>query len=575
MSYEATVLADSPVSYWRLGDAGNPLLDEQGLHPGTAAATLGFGAPSLVPQTTDDSVLTSPVDPFPGELVFAGSGRGPGTLFPDEFTVELWWKQDVNGLDSGVLVQVARTDGLFTDVGGYELSTNNDNDGLSGFVYLGDTTGGSRLQVYTTAPTGTDPVHVVMTKDSSFVRVYQNGVLAGEQPTGGLTTAYGVSPLQLEMGQALQSTGFDEFAVYDRALSAVEVAEHFQAGTEAPTNYYDVDSGSIFGSLVPSTTTAGDPVETSSGNFTDTWADLGFPGQVFAMDWSRTYNSLDARTGVLGTGWSTVLDVTAEPAGADVVVRAPDGRTVTFADDGGVGWSRPAEFYGDLNTDPDGSYRIGFLDGTAWLFDTAGRLEGFESWDGQTVTIGRDGTGVASAMTSSTGHSLAFAYDAVSGRLVLVAASDGRAVAYGYDTNDALVSVTDPAGAVTTFGVDGAGLLASITDPESRPVVTNVYDATGRVTSQTTPSGNTVTFVYDDVVGTTTVTDGASGDVTVYAHSPQRRLISVTDAEGETVTRSYDGEGNLVAAVDRLASDIVQTFDGNGNLTSRTDREGN
>ncbi|MCP3880951.1 MAG: hypothetical protein GY701_21525, partial [Sulfitobacter sp.] len=564
--YESAVLSDNPGAYWQFD--GLPAVDLTTSVDTDTGAGVSAGAPSFTPTDTAysfsgafDSVVTTPYVAYDDYPLYYDTAT----------TVELWLRTTSTAL--GTLVETK----------GYELTIDGGDLTFTVQSWVG---GLPTVRTVSSATSVADGSwhHVVATYDqgdlSLFVDTNQSTNLCFCAPETIVNSDVGyASDPSLSIGAQLYgSQGFigdiDEVAIYGTALTSTQIGSHFDAATD-PTGYYAAEVPIVFGSSRPSSTTAGDPVETSSGNFTDTWVDLGFPGQVFAMDWSRTYNSLDAQPGVLGVGWSTLLDVTATVAGTDVDVTAPDGRVVTFADNGAGGWDRADEFYADLVVDGDGSIRVAFTDGTAWLFDTAGRLDGFESWDGQTVAITRDGTGVASTMASSTGHSLTFTYDPGSGLLTQVASSDGRTVAYSYDAGGHLVSVADPAGAATTFAVDGAGLLASITDPAGRPVITNTYDATGRVTAQTTPSGNIVTFAYDDVLGTTTVTDGASGDVTVYAHSPERRLISVTDAEGETVTRSYDGEGNLVAAVDRLASDIVQTFDGNGNLTSRTDREGN
>ena len=54
---------------------------------------------------------------------------------------------------------------------------------------------------------------------------------------------------------------------------------------------------------------AGDPVSLATGNLTGSWGDLVGPPGSWGLNWVRSYNSRDTSVGVMGTGWSTVLDV--------------------------------------------------------------------------------------------------------------------------------------------------------------------------------------------------------------------------------------------------------------------------
>ncbi|MCP3877517.1 MAG: hypothetical protein GY701_03870, partial [Sulfitobacter sp.] len=473
-AYESVVLSDNPGAYWQFD--GLPAIDLTTNVGTDTGAGVSAGAPSFSPTDTAytfsgafDSVVTTPYVAYDDYPLYYDTAT----------TVEMWLRTTSTAL--GTLVETQ----------GYELTI--DGGDLT-FAVQSSAGGFPTLRTVTSATSVADGSwhHVVAVYDQGDLSLYvdtnqtTNLCFCGSEIIVNTDVGYTSDPSLSIGAQRYGSQGFvgdiDEVAIYGSAFGATQVGSHFDAATD-PTGYYAAEIPLVFGSSRPSSSRAGDPVETSSGNFTDTWSDLSFPAQVLGMNWSRSYNSLDATAGVLGQGWSTLLDVTAEASGGDVDVTGPDGRVVTFTDDGLGGWVRPEEFYADLLVDGDGSYRVAFTDGTAWLFDTAGRLDGLESWDGQTVTVARDGTGTASAMTSSTGHSLAFTYDTGNSQLAQVATSDGRTITYGYDVGAHLVSVTDPTGAVTTFGVDAAGRVTSVTDPESRPVITNVYDPEGRVAS--------------------------------------------------------------------------------------------
>ena len=323
---------------------------------------------------------------------------------------------------------------------------------------------------------------------------------------------------------------------------------------------YDVPPGERLGSM-PSSGEAEDPVSTAYGNFHDSFTDLPATAAVFGLDAVRTYNSQDADVGVLGTGWRApfAATATAETGGVRLVVQ--DGRQIVFADDGSGGFEQPLEFSGVLSEESDGSYRVTMPDGEVWDFDTSGRLEAMSAWDGQSVTVVRNGSGDVTTVTSSLGPSLTFSY--TSGLLTGIDASDGRGVDYGF-TGSELTSFTDAAGDTTTYDVDSEGRITSITDPEGVVVVANVYSSRDRVESQTTPQGTT-TFAYDFLARTTTVTLQELSEVLVYHHDELGRLIKITDPDGNFTTRGYGTGGWMASGVTRLGGETVLSFDGAGN----------
>lgn len=325
-----------------------------------------------------------------------------------------------------------------------------------------------------------------------------------------------------------------------------------------------------------STGLAEDPVNTATGNLTETSADLVF-SELFGMDWGRTYNSMDTRGGVLGLGWSTPLDVSISASSQvdNRHVRLPDGREVRFERDGTSGWAPPEDFDGELRTDTDSSLSVAMRDGSVWDFDTQGRLMQLRNWDGQTVTLARTGTAVTS-MTSSTGTSLAFTYDA--GRLTTVSASDGRTVTYSYETAGVVTlrTVTGPDGIVSgTYTTDATGRVVSIADASGAHVLSGVvYDSAGRLLSQTVPVDGISTFAYDLITGTTTVTHVSTGDVVVYDHDSDGRLVQVRDRYGATAARQWDGRGRPVSSTARGGAGVDLSYDGDGRLTSMTGPDG-
>lgn len=83
--YTTAVLNDGPLAYWRLGDAGNPVVDLAGGHNGTADAGVLFGQTSLLPSDPGNASVTTSGTPrivVPGFDKFPAGSTG--------YTVEYW-----------------------------------------------------------------------------------------------------------------------------------------------------------------------------------------------------------------------------------------------------------------------------------------------------------------------------------------------------------------------------------------------------------------------------------------------------------------------------------------------------
>jgi hypothetical protein len=152
---------------------------------------------------------------------------------------------------------------------------------------------------------------------------------------------------------------------------------------------------------VPGYGFAGVGVSTATGNFTTSQADLSFPGGLLGLlDWARTYNSLGATTGILGSGFSHTLSaalILPEPSAAQespqpIQFASPDGRVLTFTPNPAGGYTRPPDFSANLQSNDDGTFALTFNSGEMWTFDPGGRLTQ-RSLEGQNVTIGYDPTG--------------------------------------------------------------------------------------------------------------------------------------------------------------------------------------
>ena len=207
-SYRAVVLGDSPRGYWRLGEAaGTVAADTAGSNPGTYLGGFTLGRPGIL---SDNSAVQ-----LNGSTGYVSVPDSPSLHTGDHFSLELWLKR----IKLSTSVQV---EGLFLK--GYQL-------------YL---TPPGRLvlrkplvrQIASSNVAITDTTqfhHVVATKSGAAVKLYVDGVDA-TSAVSNLTIVDTSGRLAIGAGANTFRGILDEAAVYNYALSAAQVANHFNAG---------------------------------------------------------------------------------------------------------------------------------------------------------------------------------------------------------------------------------------------------------------------------------------------------------------------------------------------------------
>ncbi len=345
---------------------------------------------------------------------------------------------------------------------------------------------------------------------------------------------------------------------------------------------------------VPSVVTVSDPVQVSSGNFTDAAVDLSFGQSVFGMDLVRSYNSAavlpgassDPQRSVLGDGWRLGHHMTAHTeADGRVAITLGSGRIVRFQPDGSGGFVRPSAFYGDLITD-GGRFRIEFFNGERWDF-TDNRVTAMTSPDRGAVHLDYDAAGRLTVIRSTTGAEYRLRYNTqglVSDVDAVVDGEVDRSISYEYDAAGHLAAVVDAIGNRTTYGSDADGRVTSVTDATGVVRVEMTYDSEGRVATQLMPTGERNEFSYgDDGVTTLTATAAVDSDGTtrsdVYRYESDERgyTVGLTDPLGAEVDLELDGDGQPTGAADRRANEdddpagaqLDYQYDEFGNITAQ------
>ena len=215
--YLDAVLGSSPSAYWRLGEASGTVADDR---IGSADGTY-INAPTLgVPGATGDGNTAVRLTAADSEYVNVPAL----TTLPSPLTIESW----VNS--NGLPVSDAGIAGWFQS------------DTFKSALYWAGTT-----EVrFSSTSTGDAPLiasglsqltsgwhHLVGTYDGANARLYLDGaIIAGPTPK---TLVGGASSTSFKVGQygapwrTYSNASFDEVAVYNRALSAAEVAAHYAA----------------------------------------------------------------------------------------------------------------------------------------------------------------------------------------------------------------------------------------------------------------------------------------------------------------------------------------------------------
>jgi uncharacterized repeat protein (TIGR01451 family) len=217
-TYAATVMADAPTAYWRLGESsGSTAADQLGTSPGAYGAGATLGASGALAGDGDPSVnLAGTVGQRPVVIAHTAAldlGNGP-------FTIEAWARRSNNGTSDAIVDY-----GYGSGGGGPALEFVGDKIGLwqNGVGLITQETG---------TTTDTAWHHLVATWNGTTGKLYKDGILVSGASTGRVLTAQVGAVLigaNQDAGEEFGG-GLDEVAIYRSVLSAGQVSNHYNAG---------------------------------------------------------------------------------------------------------------------------------------------------------------------------------------------------------------------------------------------------------------------------------------------------------------------------------------------------------
>lgn len=210
MAYSSEVLADSPLVYWRQGEAsGTSVVDSSGNNRGGSynnSPTLGVTG--LLTGDSDTAVT------YNGTTQYAESGFSS------------WMNVSVITLEA--VIKTTATSGTVFGRGG---SNRNYRIGISsGKAFIELNTGSFPILIGSTAVNDGNPHHIAGTWDGTTIRLYVDGVADGTLASGGTLSAAGnVLRVAQRSGDSFFAGTVDECALYGTALSSTRIAAHATA----------------------------------------------------------------------------------------------------------------------------------------------------------------------------------------------------------------------------------------------------------------------------------------------------------------------------------------------------------
>jgi hypothetical protein len=214
--YAATVTADGPVSYWRLGEtSGTSAADSTGPNIGTYRNGVALGTASL---TSDAANAAATFDGVNDSMaVPSTTGLSPTAAV----SVEAWVRPGAKPPAGNFASVVTKAESYSLQFNGPQLE----------FTTIKGTTR-RRVQAPAGAVVAGQTYHVVGTYDGTTQRLYVNGVQVASAAFSGAVNANTKSVVvgSWDTAGEFLSAVIDDVAVYAKVLTPAQVEAHFSAG---------------------------------------------------------------------------------------------------------------------------------------------------------------------------------------------------------------------------------------------------------------------------------------------------------------------------------------------------------
>jgi len=216
-SYGSAVVADSPASYWRLGESSGPMAaDAVSNNTGTYRNSPTLGAPSLLRSDPQSTAVS-----FDGVNDSVTVPSAPNLSPTAAVTVEAWVRPAAIPATGSFASVVTKAESYALQFNGPRLEFTTMQSGTR-----------RRVQAAAGVVVAGQTYHVVGTYDGAVQRLFVNGAqVASGLFTGALsTTANSLVMGSWDANSEYLSGVIDEVAVYPTALTASRIANHYAIG---------------------------------------------------------------------------------------------------------------------------------------------------------------------------------------------------------------------------------------------------------------------------------------------------------------------------------------------------------
>jgi YD repeat-containing protein len=305
-SYSARVLATAGlIDYWRLDEAsGATLADSKGTAPATLSGGPSLGIEGAVAGDSDTAVSFNGTDSAAqAALNLSGTNK---------LTLEFWMKWDGYANDDDLAFEL--TPNFNTNPGGFLVDPNAPEEGGKFGVGIGS--GESRNTAYFARPSAGQWHHYAFVMNTTAPASEQVIPYVDGQPVPYVKTKSGTGAgnfansslyFMSRAASALFGAGdLDEVALYNRALPASTIAQHFGGNSQAP---------------IPSFTAAPNPAQVGQLVSFDGSASSDPDGTIAKYEWDLDGNgSFETNTGTTSSASATFT----EPGSYEVKLRTTD-----------------------------------------------------------------------------------------------------------------------------------------------------------------------------------------------------------------------------------------------------------
>ncbi|MTI58360.1 S8 family serine peptidase, partial [Geosporobacter ferrireducens] len=322
-------------------------------------------------------------------------------------------------------------------------------------------------------------------------------------------------------------------------------------------------------------------VNPSTGNYSFTVNDMELEAPGFHIHISRTYNSKNYESGLLGKGWTFGFEGNIFGEN-NIRVDLPNGSIQMFKKltDGSY---RPEDNRSIFVKNADGTYTLTTKDQYIYNFNKDRRLTQMKDSKGNAVNITLDSSRKISKVTDQAGRSYSILYNS-SGLISEISDPMGRKVSYKYQ-NNLLTEVTDPAEMKMYYAYDSHGYITEIKNHNHTVIQKLTYNHTtgydqGKVIQSVDAYGSTNKYTYDTTNKKTTIVENNSDRMWAYWYDESNYITKQQDPEGrEKEIRYYliAGEnqfGDIEYEIDEYGNKTVYEIDHKGNVTRVTYPDG-